>query len=80
METNNSIPKWVISSAVTDCNDAYEFAYRYRKPDRFTGRGKENEQAIIQGHLDDIARHGYTSIAHHENIAGKILTYIPQTN
>jgi hypothetical protein len=80
METNNSIPKWVIGSAVADCKDVYEFAYKYRKADRFTGRGKENEQAIINSHLADIARLGYTTISHHDNNTGKIVAYIPQTN
>jgi len=79
METKNNIPKWVIVAAVTDCKDVYEFAYKYRKPDRFAGRGAENEQAILKTHLEDIERYGYTSISHHDNITGKIITYLPET-
>ncbi|MGF7036889.1 hypothetical protein [Mucilaginibacter lappiensis] len=66
--------------AVADCKDVYEFAYKYRKSERFTGRGIEYEFAVIRSHLDDLERHGYTSISHHDNITGKMVTYIPQTN
>lgn len=80
METNsNDIPKWVLRSAVTDCKDVYEFAHKYRKPDRFTGRGEDYVQAIMKSHLDEIERHGYTSISHHDNITGRHITYIPET-
>jgi hypothetical protein len=79
METNNNnIPKWVIREAVTDCKDVYEFAHKYRKPDRFTGRGEENQQAIMKSHLADIERFGYTMISHHDNITGRIVAYIPE--
>ena len=80
METNNTIPKWVIRSAVTDCKDLSEFAHKYRKPDRFTRRGEDYVQAVMKSHAEDIARHGYTSISHHDNITGRIVTYIPETN
>jgi hypothetical protein len=79
METNNNIPKWVIREAVTDCKDVHEFANKYRKADRFTGRGEENEQAIMKTHLDEIARLGYTIIPHHDNVTGRIVAFIPPT-
>ncbi|HVX00148.1 MAG TPA: hypothetical protein VHA52_06925 [Candidatus Babeliaceae bacterium] len=80
METNHNIPKWVIRSAVTDCADVQEFAHKYRKPDRFTGRGEDHVKAVMKTHAEDIARHGYTSISHHDNITARIVTYIPQIN
>jgi hypothetical protein len=80
MESNSNIPKWVIREAVTDCKDVNEFAHKYRKPDRFTGRGEEHEKALMQNHIDDIAKRGYTTISHHDNVTGSIVAYIPQTN
>ena len=78
MNIHNNIPKWVIREAVTDCQNVHEFAHKYRKPQRFTSRGAEYVDAVMQSHIDDIEKRGYTTIAHHDNVSGKILAFIPE--
>jgi len=80
MSNEHNIPKWVVREAVTDCRDATEFAHKYRKPQKFTDRGEEYVQAILDSHHKDIAVRGYTTISHHDNIMGKILAFIPNPN
>jgi len=77
MNTISNIPKWVLKEAVTDCLNVHEFAHKYRKPQKFTGRGADYVDAIMESHNNDIAYRGYTTIAHHDNIMGKILAFVP---
>lgn len=77
MESNNSIPQWVIEEAVTDCKDVQEFAHKYRRPERFTGQGEDYVTAIINNHVRDIEMKGYTCISSHDNITAKFITYVP---
>jgi len=79
MESKSNVPAWVREEAVTDCTDVYEFAYKYRKPERFTAQGESHVQAIIGSHLRDIEMKGYTSISRHDNITGRFITYVPQS-
>jgi len=74
------IPDWAKIIAVTDCNTVEEFAHKYRKPERFTGRGEDYAKCIIKSHYSDIEHHGYTSISHHDNVVGKHITFIPNNS
>ena len=71
------IPEWAIKASVNDCLTVKEFADKYRKPERYTGRGTEYAKAIMQSHYADIKEHGYTAISHHDSIVGKFITFIP---
>jgi hypothetical protein len=73
---NHIIPDWIKDSIITDCKDVEEFAYKYRKPDRFTGRGEDYAKCIMESHERDLKERGYTSISQHDNLTGKFITYV----
>jgi len=72
----NPIPQWVYACAVKDCQTVAEFAFKYRKKERFSGRGKEYEKAILASHHEEIASRGWTSISKHDNVTGELITFI----
>ena len=69
--------KYVTDCAVNDCSTVEEFAHKYRKQHRFTGRGKDYVKCVINSHYEDIEKTGYTAISEHDNITGKFITFIP---
>ena len=69
------VPAWAKRCAV-DCKDVYEFAYKYRKPDRFVLRGKKYVDSVMKTHNDDLEKRGYTCISRHDNVTGEIIFYI----
>lgn len=77
MDNTKNIPLWANECAVTDCRSVEEFAYRYRKPERFTGRGEAYVQAILKRHKEAINERGYTCISKHDNVTGEFIVYIP---
>lgn len=70
------IPEYFENNIVTDCKSVEEFANKYRKPERFTGRGAEYVKAIMESHYEDLEKYGYTSISRHDNITGKAIYFI----
>ena len=70
------IPDWAKESAVTDCKTVIEFAYKYRKMDRFVQCGQDYVDAVMKTHNEELDRVGYTCISHHDNVTGKFITYI----
>jgi len=73
----NSLPKWILDCLVTDCATVEEFANRYYKADRFSQRGEDYVEAVIQSKRKDIAQKGYTCISHHDNVTGKFIAFAP---
>jgi len=71
------IPEWILRDAVEDCNSVEEFAHRYRKPYRFTGKGADHAQLLIQSHHKEIEQYGYTCIGKQESVTGKFECYVP---
>jgi hypothetical protein len=71
------VPDWAFHISVKDCKNVYEFAYKYRKSDRFTQRGNEYVKATMDSHLKDIEDKGYTNISCHDNVTGKHIVFIP---
>lgn len=71
-----NIPDWVKKCAVSDCKTVKEFAYKYRKMDRFVQRGEDYEKAIMKTHNEQLKDFGYTCISHHDNVTGKFIAYI----
>jgi len=76
----HSIPNWVINCAAVDCKTAEEFAYKYRKAERFTHRGEDYIKAIMKSHLQELKDHGYTCISRHDNVTGEFITFIEKNS
>jgi len=70
------IPERVFQSAVQDCRTVEEFLDRYRVPSRYTGRGPEYVQVVINSYREDLAKRGYTAISRHDSLTGKYITFI----
>ena len=62
---------------IKDCKTVEEFADKYRKHERYKGRGEEYVKAILKSHYDEINTVGYTTISKHDNITGKFITFTP---
>ena len=74
------IPDYIKDCAITDCKSVDEFAYKYRKIDRFTQRGDDYVEAVMKTHNEELDRFGYTCISHHDNVTGKFISYIEIRN
>lgn len=69
------VPDWVEEIAI-DCDNIKEFAYTYRKSERFLQRGQEYVNLIMSIHLMELEDYGYTLISKHESTTGKAIAYI----
>lgn len=67
-------------SIIRDCKDITEFAHKYRKPERFTQRGEEYVNGIMQSHQEEIEKDGYTAISMYDNITGRYIVFVPPVN
>ena len=76
----HSIPAWVKRRAVRDCQTVEEFAHKYRKAERFTGRGKDYAQSVLSTHCKELEEYGYTLISPHDNVTGQTVTFIGKEN
>ena len=72
----HSIPAWVKRRAVRDCNTVEEFAHKYRKAERFTGRGEDYAKSILNTHYKELEQYGYTLISAHDSVTGCTVTFI----
>lgn len=69
------VPDWVKEIAV-ECNNIKEFAYTYRKAERFLQLGREYVSQIMGRHLIELADYGYTLISKHESTTGNCIAYV----
>ena len=76
----NQIPEWIKSESVRDCANVEEFAYKYRKADRFLQRGESYVMAVLESHHQDIKTKGYTLISKYDNVTGELIAYYPVIN
>ena len=76
--TQIEIPAWVTDSLVTDCETVEEFAHKYYKPDRFTGRGQEYVNCCLESHKQSIQDEGFTCLSHHDNVTGRFIAFVPK--
>jgi len=63
--------------AVTDCKSVEEFALKYYRPERYTGRGEEYAAVCLNGLKKAIQLSGYCFLSHHESITGEVVSYYP---
>ncbi len=57
------------------CADVREFLARYNKTDRYTERGAEYAQALLDSHETDFARDGFDVISHFYSITGQTMYF-----
>ena len=76
MRKIDTIPEYIKKCAVNNCESIKEFAYKYRKPSRFTQQGKNYVDTVMQTHYRDIKDTGFTCISKHDNITGKFIAYV----
>ncbi len=72
------IPDWIESALVTDCKTIEEFAHKYYKPDRFTGRGVDYVDCCLKSHRKSIEELGYTCLSHHDKVTGRFIAFAPK--
>ena len=74
---NVILPNWIKEDdIVTDCETVHEFAHKYRKPDRFTGRGEDYVNVVMDTHKQELREKGFTNISHHDCITGKHVVFV----
>jgi len=52
-----------------------DYLERYYKRGRYTGRGKENEMALLESYQNDYANDGYVCTSHHDNVIGEFIAW-----
>lgn len=60
---------------VSDVTSLNEFLDKYYKHDRFRGRGKEYENAIIESCKKELQEDGIVIISKHESITGTVVAF-----
>lgn len=70
------IKQWVYDCAVKDVKTVKEFAQKYRKHDRFLGRGEKYAEIIMDTHHEEFKEDGYTIISRHDSCTGKAVSFM----
>lgn len=75
------LPSWIKpDEIVSDCQSVEAFAYKYRKPHRFTARGDEYVKAVLETHRKEMFEKGWSNISHHCSITGKHVVFVEPTS
>lgn len=61
-----------------DAESVEDFARRYRRFDRYEGRGTAYAEAVLQKHRDELAQYGITWISHYDSVTGKTVAWMPE--
>ena len=63
-----------------------DYLKKYYKRDRYTGRGKEYAQSLLESYQEEYEKRGYVCTSHHDNVTGEFIAwpmypgYKPKTN
>lgn len=60
-----------------EASSVADFLSRYKKHDRFHGRGEDYIQAQIATYQADLDRDGYVFISRHDSVTGQIVVWRP---
>lgn len=63
--------------AVTDVQTVQEFADRYYRPERYTGRGADYAALCVKSLVEMVQKHGYCWLSHHESRTGNVVAFFP---
>jgi hypothetical protein len=59
----------------TDVSNITEFLSKYYKSDRYTGRGKEYAESLLNSYISDLKIDGYVIISRHESVTGEVVSF-----
>ena len=60
---------------INDVNNLEEFNLKYRKHERYLGRGEEYANVVLQSSKETYALYGIDWIDSHASITGKVVAY-----
>lgn len=60
---------------VKDVNSVKEFHDKYHKECRYTGRGQDYAQCVINSSVEDLKKYGFTFITHHDSKTSECVSY-----
>lgn len=52
-----------------------DYLKKYYKRDRYTGRGKEYAQSLLESYQEEYKKRGYIVTSHHDNVVGEIIAW-----
>jgi len=58
-----------------EATDLASFCERYHKASAWHNRPADYREADYNGHLNDLAKYGYTIIPHHDSTTGEVVSY-----
>lgn len=60
---------------VTDVTTLEDFMNKYYKGSRYTGRGEEYANTLLQSYKQDLEKRDFVFISHHDSNTGKIVSF-----
>lgn len=60
---------------ITDVKTIKDLLEKYYKQERYTGRGQEYADVVLNSHTKDLAEQGYTIISRHECVLGEAVFF-----
>ena len=60
---------------IVEAKSVEDYLDRYYKTDRYRGRGKEHEAALLKSYQEDYAKDGYVCTSHHDNVVGEFIAW-----
>ena len=61
-----------------EADSVEDFLKKYYKPERYTGRGKEYAQYLLQKYNKELEEQGYCFISPHDCVMGRAAVYLGQ--
>ncbi len=58
-----------------EASNVEDFLKKYYKPERYTGRGKEYAQHLLQKYKKELEEQGYCFISAHDTVVGRAVAY-----
>ena len=62
---------------VTDVTTVAEFLDKYYKPERYTGRGEEYANILLNSYTERMHNNGFVTISHFDSITGRDVSFYP---
>ena len=60
---------------IVEASSIKDYLDKYHKRDRYTGRGAEYAEYLLQSYQEEFERRGYVVTSHHDNVTGEIIAW-----